>query len=370
MIAFRALWGCSKYQGEDDMLKHFRWSLLVSLVVVAASSLTLGWQAGVVVGILCILEISFSFDNAVVNAKILERMSPSWQRLFLTVGIFIAVFGMRFVFPIVIVSITAALSPTEVLQLALNDKDAYARELLSAHDTIAAFGGAFLLMIALDFILEDRDRFWLRRVEALMLKLGGIQGLSVAITLIGVAMSSKYLADEHSADVLFSGVLGVVTYLVVNGLAGFFENEGDPEDSELAGIAGPATRASGAMALTGKAAFFLFMYLEVLDASFSFDGVIGAFAITNDIVIIAIGLGIGALFVRSMTVYLVRKGTLSEYVFLEHGAHYAIGALAIILFATMRYHIDEWITGLVGVVFIVASLVSSVRHKETEGVSV
>ena len=85
------------------------------------------------------------------------------------------------------------------------------------------------------------------------------------------------------------------------------------------------------MALAGKAAFFMFLYLEVLDASFSFDGVIGAFAITNDIVLMALGLGIGAMYVRSLTVYLVRQGTLDDYVYLEHGAHYAIGALAVIL---------------------------------------
>jgi hypothetical protein len=115
------------------------------------------------------------------------------------------------------------------------------------------------------------------------------------------------------------------------------------------------------MAVTGKAAFFLFLYLEVLDASFSFDGVIGAFAITNDIVVIALGLGVGAFYVRSFTIYLVNKGTLSEYVFLEHGAHYAIGALAILLFASMKFEIPELVTGLVGISFIGAALLSSIK---------
>ncbi|RMB80203.1 DUF475 domain-containing protein, partial [Streptomyces shenzhenensis] len=101
---------------------------------------------------------------------------------------------------------------------------------------------------------------------------------------------------------------------------------------------------------------------EVLDASFSFDGVIGAFAITNDIVLMALGLGIGAMYVRSLTVYLVRQGTLDDYVYLEHGAHYAIGALAVILMVTIQYQINEVITGLVGVVLIGASFWSSVRR--------
>lgn len=94
----------------------------------------------------------------------------------------------------------------------------------------------------------------------------------------------------------------------------------------------------------------------MLDASFSFDGVIGAFAITADPIIIALGLGlIGAMFVRSLTVYLVRKGTLSEYVYLEHGAHWAIGALAFILLYSIGTHVPEIITGLIGVALIIAA---------------
>ncbi len=121
---------------------------------------------------------------------------------------------------------------------------------------------------------------------------------------------------------------------------------------------------------TGKAGFFLFLYLEVLDASFSFDGVIGAFAITSDPIIIALGLGlIGAMFVRSITIYLVRKGTLSEYVFLEHGAHWAIGALALILMVSIGVHVNEIVTGLIGVAFIGAAVISSIRRNRNEGES-
>ena len=116
--------------------------------------------------------------------------------------------------------------------------------------------------------------------------------------------------------------------------------------------------------MAGKAAFFLFLYLEVLDATFSFDGVIGAFAITSDPVIIAIGLGIGAMYIRSLTVFLVRKGTLGEYVYLEHGAQWAIGALAVVLLVTIKYEVPEVVTGLIGVGFIGAALVSSIiRNK-------
>ena len=171
---------------------------------------------------------------------------------------------------------------------------------------------------------------------------------------------------------MVAGALGVVTYILVNGLGELFEAGGEDDEVEpgsLPGIHGDAELVDQAVRSTGgpgavvgaagKAAFFLFLYLEVLDASFSFDGVIGAFAITQDIFIIAVGLGVGAMYIRSLTVYLVRKGTLSEYVYLEHGAHWAIGALAAILLVSIKYEVPEVVTGLIGVGFIGAAFCSS-----------
>ncbi|HIO95776.1 MAG TPA: DUF475 domain-containing protein [Campylobacterales bacterium] len=99
-----------------------------------------------------------------------------------------------------------------------------------------------------------------------------------------------------------------------------------------------------------------FLYLEVLDASFSFDGVIGAFALSGDIFIIMIGLGIGAMFVRSLTLYMLEKKTLTEYRYLEHGAHYAILALAVIMLSKIFIHINEVIVGTVGISFIAVAV--------------
>ena len=110
-----------------------------------------------------------------------------------------------------------------------------------------------------------------------------------------------------------------------------------------------------------------FLYLEVLDASFSFDGVIGAFALSNNMLIIALGLSIGALFVRSMTVHLVRAGTLTKYRFLEHGAFWAIIALGLIMLLSAKFHISESITGLIGAVLIGISLLWSMRYNRKHG---
>ncbi|MFD7911905.1 DUF475 domain-containing protein [Streptomyces sp. NPDC059752] len=357
------------------VLKTFGWSFAVTALGLIAAVLYGGWAGFGIVAILSILEISVSFDNAVVNAGILKKMNAFWQKIFLTVGVLIAVFGMRLVFPVVIVAVSAKIGPIEAVQLALDDKDKYQQLVTDAHPSIAAFGGMFLLMIFLDFIFEDRDYKWLAWLERPLAKLGKIDMLSVCVALIVLLVSAMTFAThahqyggihaDKAQTVLIAGIAGLITYLVVGGLSGYFENKLE-EEEEREHEAEEAARTSGtkvpAVVMAGKAAFFLFLYLEVLDASFSFDGVIAAFAITNDIVLMSLGLGIGAMYVRSLTVYLVRQGTLDDYVYLEHGAHYAIGALAVILLVTIQYEIHEVITGLVGVVLIGWSFISSVRR--------
>ncbi|MEU4659054.1 DUF475 domain-containing protein [Streptomyces sp. NPDC023723] len=359
------------------LLKTFGWSFAVTALGLVAAVFYGGWTAFGIVAILSVLEISLSFDNAVVNAGILKKMNAFWQKIFLTVGILIAVFGMRLVFPVVIVAISAQLGPIEAVDLALTDKDRYQQLVTDAHPSIAAFGGMFLLMIFLDFIFEDRDIKWLGWIERPLAKLGKVDMLSVCIALIVLLIASMTVAThahqhggthvDKAETVLLAGIAGLITYLIVGGLSAHFENkleedeEREHEEEEQAERTG---KPKSAVKLAGQAAFFMFLYLEVLDASFSFDGVIGAFAITNDIVLMALGLGIGAMYVRSLTVYLVRQGTLDDYVYLEHGAHYAIGALAALLLITIQYEINEIITGLIGVVLIAASFWSSVRRNK------
>ncbi|MGX1761835.1 DUF475 domain-containing protein [Streptomyces lydicus] len=360
------------------LLKTFGWSFAITVIGLALAGVLWGWQGLAIVGILSVLEISLSFDNAVINAGILRKMNAFWQKIFLTVGILIAVFGMRLVFPVVIVAITAKLGPIEAVNLAINDKAHYQELVTSAHPAIAAFGGIFLLMIFLDFIFEERDYKWLSWIEKPMAKMGKLDMLSVIIGLVvllvsamTVATDAAHGAGDKSATVLLSGVAGMITYLVVGGVSGYFEDkleEDDEDDEGEEAAAAPAKKGTGAaVGLAGKAAFFMFLYLEVIDASFSFDGVISSFAITNDIFMMALGLGIGAMYIRSLTVFLVRKGTLDDYVYLEHGAHYAIGALAVILLATIKYEIPEVVTGLVGVALIGLSFASSLTRNRREG---
>jgi hypothetical protein len=344
-------------------LKTFGGALGVAVVGLVLGFLYGGGTGLAITAILAVLEVSLSFDNAVVNATVLVRLNPFWQKIFLTVGVAIAVFGMRLLFPLLIVGITAKLNPVEAVRLALEKGDpdkhgTYGYLLHQAHPAIAAFGGIFLLMIFFEFVFEEREITWLTWLERPLAKIGKLDQLAVVLTLIILVVSAYTLApDNKVSTVLVSGVLGLATFLVVNGLGELFDTEDEAEDELVERERSGAPAVVGAV---GKAAFFLFLYLEVLDASFSFDGVVGAFAITSDPIIIAIGLGVGAMFIRSLTVFLVRKGTLSEYVYLEHGALWAIGALAVLLLITIEYDVPEVVTGLIGVGFIGAAFISSV----------
>jgi len=347
------------------VLRIFGVSFAVTVVSLVVAFLYGGPQALFLCLILGILEVSLSFDNAVINATVLQRMSEFWQKIFLTIGVLIAVFGMRLVFPLVIVWAASGLGPIEALDLALNPpadgaayfpdgSPSYETLITDAHPQIASFGGMFLLMLFLQFIFEEREIKWLQWLERPLAKAGKLDQLEVVVATALLLITATVIApDDKVSTVMIAGSLGMITYIAVNGLGDMFEvpEEGEEESR------GPSTLAKA----TGKAGFFLFLYLEVLDASFSFDGVIGAFAITSDPIIIALGLGfIGAMFVRSITIFLVRKGTLSDYVYLEHGAHWAIGALALILLYSIGTHVPEVVTGLIGVALIGAAFASSV----------
>lgn len=312
-----------------------------------------GVKALFLAAVLIVIEVTFSFDNAIINARVLSTMSRFWQQMFMTIGILIAVFGMRLVFPILVVMLTAGLGWGEVISLALNDPEKYATELDAAHPSISSFGGMFLLMLSLHFFFDPaRDVRWINIIEKPLQHMGKwwlYAAVSFAILLAIVALPF----NPHPQAIFISGVLGILTYLGVHGLAELFASKQEKSDDT-----------KKVVLKTGLAGFTAFMYLEVLDASFSFDSVIGAFAVTNDVILIAIGLGVGALWVRSLTLFMVRRNTLHAYQFLEHGAHYTIFLLALVLLASLFQHIPEAFAGVLGLGIIGASIFSSVKAKK------
>lgn len=334
------------------LLRIYGFSLLATLAIWALIGGYNGFGALVTVVILTLLEITFSFDNAVINSRILVTLSKFWQTLFLTVGIILAVFVVRFFVPILIVAITAGLGFSEVINLALNEPHKYAEELHESAHMIDAFGGTFLLLVGASFFINaDKKRHWLKFIERPLAKAGKIKYFTIltmiAMTAIIYAINmQRYNTDERNA-ILLAGIVAITLHVVME----VFDK-----------ISG-GQKKSSVKEKVGMAAFTSFVYLQLLDASFSLDGVIGAFAITSSVVLIAAGLGAGAVWVRSMTIHLVRSGTLTKYKFLEHGAHWAIIVLGTIMLVRLYgFELPEWATGSVGLVFIVWSVVSSLRH--------
>lgn len=306
-----------------------------------------------IAAILAILETSLSFDNAVVNAMKLEHMSEVWRHRFLTWGIAIAVFGMRFVFPILVVAIFAKLDMLTVTHIALTDSQKYAHYLHETHAPIVSFGGMFLIMLFLNYFFNhEKSVHWIKFIESPLSHLDHIKGIEVIISLLLIILLQSFMPQEVKLPVLISGISGVITFLAIEGVSHFLEKH---EEMRMAQCAADSVKCTGLIS---------FIYLELIDASFSLDGVLGAFALSNDVIIITIGLAIGAMFVRSLTIMLVETKTLTKFLYLEHGAHWAIGALAIIMLVTTVKEVPEVVTGLIGLFFIVAALISSIVHNK------
>jgi hypothetical protein len=345
-------------QPQTTSLGYFKWAFIVTAVGLVLGA-WLGWNStGTIAGtatvffictVLAVLEISLSFDNAIVNANKLKDMTPEWQHRFLTWGIIIAVFGMRIVFPLLIVVIAANIGPIDALILAAARPEEYARIMHEAHLPIAAFGGTFLMMVGLTYFFDhEKDVHWIAFLERHMARFATIKGIEIAFVLVLILGFSRLLEGEEATVFVHSAIYGLVTFLIVEVIGGLLD------------------ASQQTMSAAAKGGLGAFIYLEVLDASFSFDGVIGAFALTQNLFIIAIGLGIGAMYVRSMTIMLVEKGTLAEYRYLEHGAFYAILILSVIMYFQTLVHIPEVITGLGGAALIGVSLWSSIRYNRQE----
>jgi len=339
-------------------LQYFHWAIAFTALGLALGAL-IGWAAsGTMAGmlsilsicaILAVLEISLSFDNAVVNAHRLRTMSHAWQRRFLTWGIIIAVFGMRIVFPLVIVAVSANIGPVAAVRLAVVAPGEYARIMTEAHLGIAAFGGTFLMMVALSYFFDTKKEVhWVTVLEKRLQGAAHLRGIEIALVLILILGFSSILSERESSVFLHSAIWGLVTFLIVDVVRHMLD------------------RAEAMLTAAARGGAGAFLYLEVLDASFSFDGVIGAFALSSNLFVIAIGLGIGAMYVRSMTIMLVEKGTLTQYRYLEHGAFYAIFVLAVMMYAQTLMHIPEFITGLGGAALIGIALISSIRFNRRQ----
>ena len=338
-------------------MKYFTGSFVFTAVCLAISAWMGYNEGGVAVALATVyitallagLEISVSIDNAVVNASVLRHMSPFWRKFFVTVGIAVAVFGMRILFPIMIVDFASGTGYMEAFRIATTEPDHYQEIMKDSHVAVMAFGGAFLLTVFLEYFMNaEKDVHWLPGAEHVMSKAGSVKFAETLVFLLVIAATSLFVAEKDYNTFLVAAASGWAVHMVIH----FFK--------EWVGGGDIA-------AVAARNGFIGFMYLEVLDASFSFDGVVSAFAITNHFWTIALGLGIGAMFVRSMTLYLVDKGTLTEFEYLEPAAFWAIGFLVLtMMLASIHIELGELVVGGGSMLIIGAGLYASIRANRNE----
>ncbi len=193
---------------------------------------------------------------------------------------------------------------------------------------------------------------WVVVLETRLSRAGRVPSLDVALALILLMGVAFGLPGSLRGDVLFAGLIGLVLQILTTSLAEFFAG-GEAKVGRMAAQSG----------------FASLIYLELLDASFSLDGTIGAFAITTNLALILTGLGLGAFFIRSLTVMLCREKVLDQLIYLEHGAHYAIGALGLLMLVGIHLHqnnldVPEWCAGLIGIGLLAIAFWDSMRHRK------
>lgn len=326
---------------------------------------------------LTILELSLSFDNAVVNALILANMPPLWRRRFLTWGMLIAVFGVRLIFPILIVFATTELSFIESFSLAINNPAEYEKVIMASHHIVMAFGGIFLLMIFLSFLFnENKDVHWIQIIEKYASRWSSVGDLKILIAILTVAIIGFYSPSEilidgvlkqiDKADIILPMIYGILLFLSIEFLRGILEDDGTKHDTKNAESEREKIEhvANSKLAKGGLASF---IYLELIDMSFSFDGVLGAFAVSQNIIIIMLGLGAGAFAVRNLTILMVDRGTVAEYKYLEHGAMWSIGLLATSMIVQIFVHLAHGLIITFAIIPIAIAFIHSIKENRLNG---
>lgn len=332
----------------QTLFKYY-WDSMLFFVIAMVTGAWVGGMEGAALSamwsilILTVLESAVSADNAVVNAQILTHWNKKWRRIFIWFGIPIAVFAVRGILPLEIVSVVGNMSLAESWNMALNDRVGFQKIIESSHNVIMGFGGTFLLLVFLNYMTDkEKDDNWLT-IERLF-KSGNFYTWSFGLLGIALLFAHYVLsASEFNSFALSIGV-GVATYYGIKLLKVL---TGTGKTYVEQGIVG-------------------FLYLEVLDASFSLDGVIAGFAITNNLLVLMLGLGAGAFLVRSMTLHMLDKGVLNMYRYLDNGAFWSIGALAAMMLISIKVHLPEVAIGGISLGFLVLAVYASIKANDDD----
>lgn len=274
---------------------------------------------------LSFFEIITSVDNAIINAEVLTTMSQKARRWFLTWGILIAVFLVRGFLPLLIIW---AANPQIGLWGALTATFSSSPEVKDAIEQSSPLlligGGTFLVFLFFHWLFLEPKHFGLSHERFFYAQ--GAWFFSVVSVFLSVVV---WLALKQHPLMAFGAVLGSTAFFIIHGFRQYAEQE---EKKLLSG--------KGGMSDLSKV-----MYLEVLDATFSIDGVIGAFAFTFSVPIILLGNGLGAIVLRQMTIGNIER--IKKYKYLKNGAMYSILALGtIMILDSFKVHIPIWLSPL------------------------
>lgn len=273
---------------------------------------------------LSLFEIITSIDNAIINAEVLSTMGQKARRWFLTWGIFIAVFLMRGLLPLLIVFFT---NPSIGIMGALTatfSNDPHVVEAIEKSSPLLLLGGGvFLIFLFFHWLFLEPKHFGLRGENFFQAQ--GAWFFAVVSIILSVIV---WLALKENPLLAFSAVLGSTSFFIIHGFRQYAETQ---EKKLLQG-------GTSGMSDLGKV-----MYLEVLDASFSIDGVIGAFAFTMSVPLILIGNGLGAIVLRQLTISNIDR--IKKYKYLKNGAMYSILALGVIMLCdSFGIYVPHWIS--------------------------
>jgi hypothetical protein len=290
---------------------------------------------------LCIFEVVSSIDNAVINAEVLGTMSPKGRKWFLIYGIIFAVFFVRGLLPWLIVWVTnPSLGPIGALTATFSNDPRILASIEHSTPILMLGGGVFLLFLFLHWLFIEDKQLGLP-TEGFFLK-HGVWFYAVASVILVVIVAFAFQSD---AALALSAVIGSSAFFITDG---FKKNASANEQKLLSN--------QSAMSDLSK-----ILYLEIIDATFSIDGVLGAFAFTMSVPLILLGNGIGALVVRQLTIGNI--DTIKKYVFLKNGAMYSIFCLGIVMILE-GFHVEvpEFVSPLLTLSVIAFFFVKSVFY--------
>lgn len=258
---------------------------------------------------LCVFEVVSSIDNAVINAEVISTMSPKGRRWFMLYGILFAVLIVRGLLPWLIVWITnPSLGIFGALTATFSNDPAIIESIKSSTPILMLGGGIFLVFLFFHWLFTEEKAFGLPN-EKFFMKNGIWFYAVVSVVLVGVVA----IATRFNPMLALSAVIGSSAFFITDG----FKKNAEANEDKLINNAG------------GVSDISKILYLEIIDATFSIDGVLGAFAFTMSIPLILIGNGLGALVVRQLTLGSVEK--IKKYIYLKNGAMYSVFCLGIVM---------------------------------------